>query len=429
MPILPKKIDFKDKSKLNEARAWGKNEEYKWKKNLNLQQQKSVEKLKHKDNKIKMYDYSKSMTFFSDVVSEIEESETKREVLSDVKRLRESLSTNVLSQDVLGYAKISQNELGINYNIRDGFDKISKETISKIKNQIINKSFKKFDFLEVDITSEHIDSDIPMIVNVRVPMGLNYGIINNESSVSLLLDKGFAIQPRNITVSSIKGKDHIFVDADINNVLDFENAKNVNWGEKNYRDFRNKLTADEANSISLYIKRDYQAINDYLRKEQKPDNKELNKKIDLISKALSKKTIPEDVVVYRRVGLDTFGYPISHTFDNSDPKVKQKLIDEFINKWNCKTINNLAYSSTSLSSTDVSSFQPRKAIFRLTVPKGTKAAYITGFDEYASEKEIILDKNSNFEIYRITPITEIHPGNKFVTKLVIDAIVRQQKYL
>lgn len=59
-----KKIDFKDKSKLNAAREWGKNEEYKWKKNLNLQQQKSVEKLKHEYNKIKIYDYSKSMTFF-----------------------------------------------------------------------------------------------------------------------------------------------------------------------------------------------------------------------------------------------------------------------------------------------------------------------------------------------------------------------------
>nr|WP_317332804.1 ADP-ribosyltransferase [uncultured Romboutsia sp.] len=422
MPILPKKIDFRDESKLNEARTWGKNEESKWKKQLTLQQQKSVEKLKYEDSKIKIYDYSKSMNFFSDVVSEIEESQAKREELSDIKRLKESLLKNTLSQDVFGYAKISQNELGINYNIKNDF---SNETISKIKNQIINKSFKKFDFLEIDMTSEHLNLDLPIIVSVRVPMGLNYGIMNSESNLSLLLDKGFVIQPRSVKVSSIKGKNRIFVDADINNVLDFSDAKNVTWGEENYRNFRDKLTADEANAISLYIKRDYQAINDYLRKGKQPNNKELNKKIELISNALSKKPIPEDVVVYRRVGLDIFGYPISHTFDNKDPKIKQKLIDEFINKYNGKTIKNLAYSSTSLSSADVSSFQPRKAIFRLTVPKGTKAAYITGFDEYASEKEIILDKNSNFEIYRITPITEIHPGNKSVTKLVIDAIVRQ----
>ena len=209
------------------------------------------------------------------------------------------------------------------------------------------------------------------------------------------------------------------------NLLDFENAKGVGWGEEHYSGFRELLTQEQAEAISLYIKRDYQAINQYLRNHMTPDNAELNEKINLLSTALGKKPIPEELIVYRRVGLDTFGLPTTHTFDKPNSETDTEKVTAFIKEWTGKSIENLAYSSTSLSSADVSSFQPRKAIFRLYLPEGTHAAYITGFDEYASEKEIILDKNSTFQIFRITPIRETHPGNKVVTKMVIDAIVKQ----
>lgn len=427
MPIIPDKIDFRDETKWDEARKWGEEKEYEWKKALRYDEQITIEKLDSDSEKLSIYAYTRNMSFFSDVVSELESTEIKREELFDVQRIRDSISYKNLESDIMGFAKIVPSELGITSEIRDGYATISSETVLKIREQILNKSFKKFDFLEVDMTGQEIDTDIPILVEVRVPMGFNYGVLNSNNNLSLLLDRGFAIEPTSAVISPIKGRDHIFIEADLTQVLDFENKKGVVWGEENYSNFKDMLTSDQANAVSLYIKRDYQAINQYLRNGKTPNNDELNKKIDLLSSALSTKPIPEDITVYRRVGLDTFNLPLNYTFDNVNSESDKEKLDSFIREWTGKNIENLAYSSTSLSSADVSSFQPRKAIFRLHVPKGTNGAYITGFDEYASEKEVILDKSSTFKIYRITPIREIHPGNKVVTKVVIDAIVHQNK--
>lgn len=427
MPIVPDAIDFRDKVKWDEAKRWGQEKEDEWKRDLKYEEQITIEKLENYSKKVAIYDYSKNMSFFSDVVSEIESTEIKREELLDVERIRNSIGYKNLESDIIGFAKIDPSHLGITAQLRDGYATISSETVLKIREQILNKSYKKFDFLEVDMTGQEIDTNIPIIVEVRVPMGFNYGVLNGDNNLSLLLDRGFSIEPTSAIISPIKGRDHIVIEANLTQVLDFENKQGVVWGEENYSDFRDILTPEQANAISLYIKRDYQAINQYLRNGKLPNNQELNNKIDLLSSALSSKPIPEDITVYRRVGLDIFNLPLNYTFDNSSSEPDKEKLDSFIKEWTGKNIENLAYSSTSLSSADVSSFQPRKAIFRLYLPKGTNAAYITGFDEYASEKEIILDKDSIFQIYRITPIREIHPGNKVVTKIVIDAIVHQNK--
>lgn len=426
MPIVPEIKDFREEDKWEEAREWGRERDVQWKQVLTYAEQVTVAKLENEVEKEAIYDYSKNMTFFSDVVSELEETAQKEE-LFDTQRVRDAIYYRNLDSDVMGYARVTQAELGITSELREGYATISNETLLKLRKDILGKNYKKFDFLELDMTGQNIDSNNPVVVEVRAQMGFNYGVLNSGTNPLLLLDKGFSLVPRKAVISPHNGRDHIFVEADLIKQQDFENAKGVVWGEENYSNFREMLTEEQANAISLYIKRDYQAINQYLRNGMTPDNAELNEKIDLLSSALAKKPIPEDIIVYRRVGLDTFGLPTTHTFDNASSQTDTEKVNAFIKEWTGKSIENLAYSSTSLSSADVSSFQPRKAIFRLHLLEGTNAAYITGFDEYASEKEIILDKNSTFEIFRITPIRETHPGNKVVTKVVIDAIVRQNK--
>lgn len=424
MPIVPDMIDFREETKWEEAKEWGRNQETEWKKALTYTEQLTVAKLENTIEKTEIYDYSKNMTFFSDVVSELEET-AQREELSDVQRIRDSISYQTLSSDVMGYARINPSDLGITFELREGYATITSETVLKLREQLLGKSYKKFDFLGIDMTGQSLDTNNPVVVEIRAPMGFNYGVLTGGSNPSLLFDRGFSIIPRSAVITPFNGRDHILIQADLMNLLDFENAKGVGWGEEHYSGFRELLTQEQAEAISLYIKRDYQAINQYLRNHMTPDNAELNEKINLLSTALGKKPIPEELIVYRRVGLDTFGLPTTHTFDKPNSETDTEKVTAFIKEWTGKSIENLAYSSTSLSSADVSSFQPRKAIFRLYLPEGTHAAYITGFDEYASEKEIILDKNSTFQIFRITPIRETHPGNKVVTKMVIDAIVKQ----
>jgi len=193
----------------------GRRKKYEWKKDLRYDEQITIEKLDNYSEKRAIYDYSKNMIFFSDVVSEIESTEIKREELFDVERIRDSMAYKNLESDVMGFAKVVPSELGITAQIRDGYATISSETVLKIREQILNKSFKEFDFLEVDMTGQEIDSDNPILVEIRVPMGFNYGVLNGDNNLSLLLDKGFSIEPISAVISPINGRDHIIIEANL----------------------------------------------------------------------------------------------------------------------------------------------------------------------------------------------------------------------
>ncbi|KEH96663.1 ADP-ribosyltransferase [Clostridium botulinum] len=429
MPIIKEPIDFINKPE-SEAKKWGKEEEKRWFTKLNNLEEVAVNQLKNKEEKTKIDNFSKDVLFFS--LNSIQTMKNdKNQNLLDVERIREALLRNNLDRDAIGYVNFTPKELGINFPIRDielNRD-ISDETLDKVRQQIINQEYTKFSFISLGLNDNSIDESVPVIVKTRVPTTFNYGVLNDKETVSLLLNQGFSIIPESAIITNIKGKDYILIEGSLSQELDFYNKGSEVWGMENYGDYVSKLSKEQIGAINGYLKSDYKAINSYLKNGRVPNNDELNKKIELISSALYIKPIPEKLIVYRRVGGAPFDLPSDFSFDKKENgeiiSDKQKL-NEFIDKWTGKEIKNLSFSSTSLKSAP-ETFKNSRFIFRLRLSEGTIGTYIYGFQGFDDEQEVLLNTNSTFKIFRITPITSIINKYSKMTQVVIDAEVIQNE--
>lgn len=170
----------------------------------------------------------------------------------------------------------------------------------------------------------------------------------------------------------------------------------------------NDLTASERKGVITYTTNAYEDINRNLRAGT-PQKSEYASQIKNITRALEKTQLAEDTVVYRGMGgadaLSAWtGIPIDQLKDSS---VQQSLVG--------KTLTEKAFMSTGTTASSAWSG------IRLEVylPKGTQAMYVDPISAYRGEYEILVQRNSTFDVIRVDA-----DENGYITNIVL-ALVKQ----
>ncbi len=200
--------------------------------------------------------------------------------------------------------------------------------------------------------------------------------------------------------------------------LDFKDdtATALGWAQDNYGDWYTKLNRLQQAAITGYLRQDYRLINPYLwnKDPEKVIDTELEEKIDNIQQALSSKLLPQDLIVYRRMGATEYDLKVD------DPAYNFNIpenVATFREKWEGKEKENLGFLSTTILNSGAGQMAPRKLILRLQVPKGTHGAYVNFTDaQYGGEYEFLISDGYK---YKINKISEIKEGTQI--KLLIDA--------
>ncbi|TKI36823.1 hypothetical protein FC683_07335 [Bacillus cereus] len=398
--ITDKVEDFKeDKEK---AKEWGKEKEKEWK-IAATEKEKINDFLNDKDGlktKYKEINFSKNFEYDDE--------------LKKLEQINEMLDKANLTSSVVTYKNVEPATIGFNKPLTEG-NQINSEAQQKFKEQFLGKDIKFDSYLDTHLTAQQVSGKERIILKVTVPSGkgsttpTKAGVILNNNEYKMLIDNGYVLHADKVSKVTQKGVQCIQVEGTLKKSLDFKNdsqGKGDFWGKKNYKEWSESLTADQRKDLNDYGARGYSEINKYLR-EEGTGNTELEGKIKNISEALEKKTIPENITVYRYCGMAEFGYQISDPI----PSVKD-FEEKFLNKIK----EEKGDMSTSLSS-DSTSFGTRKIILRLQVPKGSSGAYVAGLDGFKpAEKEILLDKGSKYRINKVSEV--VVKGTK---KLVVDA--------
>ncbi|QEL82852.1 lethal factor domain protein (plasmid) [Bacillus sp. JAS24-2] len=186
------------------------------------------------------------------------------------------------------------------------------------------------------------------------------------------------------------------------------------WYKEVFKDFNNKLNPEQKASIQMYTTQNYKTINKGLRESNLPEDKE--KEVKNISEALNKSSLPEKVVVYRKTGKDSLGLEINTNFKD------QKVIENLKNKLEHSTREEKAFLSTSIANHFSESFDVKSVLYKITVPKGTKAAYIFGdLATYQGESELLIDKGYSYEITKISTYEHTKNTGTKQTNLLVEA--------
>ncbi|MCC5425078.1 ADP-ribosyltransferase [Clostridium botulinum] len=391
-------IDFKEEDK-EEAKEWGKEKEKEWK--LTSSEKQNISKyIKDKDS-IKT-DYNK-ITY-----SMAGEFDSEKEILKDIDK---SLEKANLSDTVVTYKNVDANSIGFNGELFSGND-INKDELKKFEEQFLHDKEKdnylKLDsYFETNINEQKLDHDKRIILKVTVPSSkgrthpTKAGVILDGEEYKMLVSNDYVIKVDSVHQSTLKGRDYVIVNGELQESLDFKNDLNGladRWGKKNYKEWADDLSVEEREALDGYIRREYKDINAYLRNDSKPvsgstmEESRIQDRIEKITESLEKRPIPENVTVYRWCGAAEFGYEIGKI-----PEFK-KFEEDFLNKDKLEK----GYMSTSLSSEALSAFSSRKIILRLQLPQGSKGAYVSALGGFGSEKEMLLDKGSKYHINKIS---------------------------
>lgn len=407
-PYVEKPKDFKEDKK--EAEKWGKKEEKKFEDKLNKQERDSVKDfVENKENILNKYP---SLTFSFNPELNTYERKT-------LENMNKSMDKANLSESLITYKLVDAVNFGFNKELING-NTISLQGKEEFIKQFNNKDILFNNYLMTHLTTQTSNNNERVLLKIKVPSSKGQSqktraaSINDKGEYKLLVDNGYALHIDNITKITIKGKECLRVEGSLKETLDFKNDINGKasvWGKKNYESWEKELSAEQRTALDGYARQDYKEINKYLR-EGKSGKVELDNKIDNISSALEKKPIPENIVVYRWCSAPEFGYNIGDS-----PTLK-----DFENKFLNTVKEEKGFMSTSLSSEWPSAFGKRIFILRLQVPKGYNGAYLSALGGFESEKEILLDKGSKYEINRVTEV--VVKGQK---RFVIDATLLNNK--
>lgn len=146
------------------------------------------------------------------------------------------------------------------------------------------------------------------------------------------------------------------------------------WGTEEFSDWKKSLSKGESVAIKEYANYDFVDINKRLRTGRTDLLRDKHKtNINLLTSALDRSTIPEDVVVYRGV--------------RDSPRVDRLEVGSVI-------VDN-AFVSTSLSSSVAKRFSAEAGYsVEIVVPKGSKGAYRGSLYEL----ELLLQRGSQFSV-------------------------------
>lgn len=394
-------VDFKeDKEK---AKEWGIEREKEWKLT-------NTEKGKMNDF---LSDKNKIRTNYKEITFSMAGS--FEDEMKDLKEIDKMFEKANLTNSITTYKNVEPAMIGFNKPLTEG-NTINSESYQKFKEQFSGQDIKFDSYLDTHLTAQPVSSKERVILKVTVPSGkgstnpTKAGVVLSNNEYKMLIDNGYVLHIENISKVVKKGYECLQVEGTLKRSLDFKNDINAeahSWGMKNYEDWAKNLTTDQRDALDGYARQDYKEINDYLRNQGGSGNEKLDEKITNISESLGEKPIPENITVYRWCGMPEFGYQISDPL----PSIKD-FEEKFLN-----TIKeDKGYMSTSLSSERLAAFGSRKIILRLQVPKGSTGAYLSAIGGFASEKEILLDKDSKYHINKITEVVI-----KGVKRYVVDA--------
>lgn len=194
----------------------------------------------------------------------------------------------------------------------------------------------------------------------------------------------------------------------IDNLIDFEgeHEKAKGWGEKKYKEWKERLTSEEKESIEYYTDFDYLEINQYLREVKgKLKTSDLNNTIKHIDSALKKGRISEPITVYRRAKGFSLGINNGLLVDWKNPN---KIIKENISKISemliGKTKTEYGYISTSLSQDAASNFSKLPILLKIHLPVGTEAAYLGNLSTNPGENEVLIGRGFTYQIEKASII-------------------------
>ncbi|AQZ47430.1 putative ADP-ribosyltransferase [Paenibacillus larvae subsp. larvae] len=177
--------------------------------------------------------------------------------------------------------------------------------------------------------------------------------------------------------------------------IDKEKAKK--WGKKEYSKWKSTLTEEEKRQITLYT-RNASPINTYLRDEGIGSKPDMDKKIELIDKALIKTKLKDSVTVYRGTDGIIFGKEFQTTLMNGN-KVNGEVAKKIKKEFEGTMLLERGYLSTSLVNGTL--FLARPVLIELKIPKGGNAGYVDPISYYPGQLEMLLPRDTKYYIDNI----------------------------
>lgn len=264
-----------------------------------------------------------------------------------------------------------------------------------------------------------------------ITLSLGLSVFGDVTSTFAMTEKSNSITNQPIQME--KGKMHQFNMTNATQPIDFgyDTKKNKDaakeWGAKHYKKWIDDLLKDdtddkeskesklerknEREAIKRYTGNDYTKINTHLRNDRKPANKEFDKEIQYIDRALAKVTTPEAVNVYRRVSEDAFlekgkkdkrwsKDSLKDKKDKEGKKLDKDQVKKFKEAFNHTEQSEKAYMSTSLVNQTTGNFPKLPILIHLTIPKGKHAAYLGNLAKLP-ESELLIAHGSSYKINSI----------------------------
>lgn len=194
------------------------------------------------------------------------------------------------------------------------------------------------------------------------------------------------------------------------------------WGEKLINEA--KYSTNEKMSIYNYTKNS-SVLNTPLRENKgNIDNltPDLQEKIRMLDRTISKTTTPEQIKVHRLLNLDFLtsinGFSkddLDNLYKTDNGKYNKELVNKLNNVMNSAKFREYGYSSTQLVKGAALAGRPIE--LNLELPKGSKAAYINSRDltAYYGQQEVLLPRNLEYTVNKVY----LSPDEK---RIIIDAI-------
>lgn len=192
------------------------------------------------------------------------------------------------------------------------------------------------------------------------------------------------------------------------------------WGNEYCSTWINNITELEKKEIGSYAGVGYRDINTYLRTyngELLGVKFDIEEKIRHLDHALQTAKLKDTIVVYRRVSETAFGTSTQTLIDKNN-QIDSTQLQEFKRNHLGKQKKEYAYMSTSIIKDPTPEFSKLPILLRMVVPKGNIAAYIAPLSPSPEEMELLLPRNTSYQITNITPV--IQNEHQYI---LVDAVI------
>lgn len=160
---------------------------------------------------------------------------------------------------------------------------------------------------------------------------------------------------------------------------DFDEAAGIAYGKSHWGELVDSLPAHERDALVDYSGSSYRPINEFLRGNA-VGTEQVSSWINDIDSAMSRSSLPEDLVVHRGTGVDHW------LAEHNVTKVSQlegRVLDE------------KGYMSASLGP---AAFGHKPAILHLRVPEGAEGIWVDGISQNAGERELLLGRGNQIRV-------------------------------